>query len=112
MTRLKAVCLISWGGLFLSQLYLFRPGLDIDPYWGLLLTTPLLLPLPGLLRDRLYTYRWVGFLMLLYLCVGISEWVANPALRRYGLATAIFSISLFLASIYHARFLRLNARQT
>lgn len=111
MRRLKAVSLASWGGLFLTQLYLFRPGLEIELYWGLLASAPLLLPLPGLLRDRLYTYRWTGFPMLIYFCVGISEWVANPALRLYGLATALFSISLFLASIYHARYLGINPRR-
>ena len=112
MAALKIVSLVSWCGLLLAQLSLLRPSSEIEPYWILLATIPLLIPLPGLWRDKLYTYRWVGFLMLIYLCVGISEWVASPALGFYGLATAGCSIALFLASIYHARNLRLQQNQS
>lgn len=111
MPSLRIVSLVSWCGLFLAQLSLLRPGFGIDLHWILLLAAPLLLPLPGLWRNRLYTYRWVGFITLVYFCIGISEWVANPALRLYGLATAVCSIALFLASIYHARYLRLQRDQ-
>ncbi|MCG8434097.1 MAG: DUF2069 domain-containing protein, partial [Gammaproteobacteria bacterium] len=86
--------------------------LQIDLFWILLLSLPLLLPLPGLWRDRLYTYRWVGFLTLIYFCVGISELVANPELRKYGLGTSLCSISLFLASIYRARLLGLRQHRS
>ena len=108
MHPLKATCLASWTGLFGSQLSLLWPDYKIDLYWILLLSLPLLIPLPGLWRDRLYTYRWVGFMTMIYFCVGISEWVANPELQIYALATIIFSTLLFLASIYYAR--RLGAR--
>jgi uncharacterized membrane protein len=111
VTLLKAISLASWSGLFATQNCLFWPELEIDWHWPALAAAPLLLPLPGLLRDRLYTYRWVGFMMLIYFCIGISEWVANPDLRAYGLATTLFSISLFLSSIYHARYLRIKDRQ-
>lgn len=105
MHPLRLICLSSWSGLFILQLSLLLPGYQIDLYWILLLTLPLLLPLPGLWHDRLYTYRWVGFMMLLYFCVGISELVANPALQTYALGTTICSILLFLTSIYYARLL-------
>ena len=112
MTPLRTVCLASWCGLIASQLALLWPGLGIDIYWVALLTAPLLLPMAGLWRNRPYTYRWVGFMTLIYFCIGISEWVANPTLRFYGLATALCSITLFLASIYQARYLRLRDRQS
>ena len=103
MHPLKATCLASWVGLFGLQLSLLWPGYDIDLYWILLLSLPLLLPVHGLWRDRLYTYRWVGFITLIYFCIGISELVANPALKYYALGTTICAILLFLASIYYAR---------
>jgi uncharacterized membrane protein len=106
------VSLASWCILFTAQLSLLWPDFEIDLYWILLLAVPLLLPLPGLWRDRLYTYRWVGFMTLIYLCIGISESVANPELRSYGLVTAVSSITLFLASIYYARYLRLQQHQS
>lgn len=105
MHPLKALSLFAWTGLCLAQLSLLLPAFAIDYYWVLLLTLPLFLPLPGLLRSKRYTYRWVGFMTLIYLCVGISELVANPALRLYGVTTTLCSIGLFLASIYYARYL-------
>ena len=74
--------------------------MDVDYYWVLLLTLPLLFPLKGLLNDRLYTYRWIGYMTLIYFCVGVSELVSNPMLKTYGFATTIASTSLFIASIY------------
>lgn len=109
MHPLKTICLLSWACLCLLQLSLLLPGLGIDIYWVLLLGLPLLAPLRGLYRDQLYTYRWVGYLMLIYFCVGISELVSNPALRLYALGTTVASIALFLASIYYARYLSLRA---
>ena len=32
---------------------------------------PLLLPLPGLLRNRLYTYRWLSLMVWLYFTEGV-----------------------------------------
>jgi uncharacterized membrane protein len=61
--------------------------------------------LKGLIRDQRYTYKWVGFMALIYFCVGISELVANPELKFYGFATTISSIVFFLTSIYYVRYL-------
>ncbi len=77
-------------------------------YWMILLALPLLLPFKGLIGDRRYTYKWIGFLTMAYFCIGISELVSNPELRIYGFATSVASILLFLASIYYARYLGLR----
>ena len=105
MHPLKTFCLFSWSVLFACQLALAWPALGIDLYWVALASLPLLIPLPGLLRNRLYTYRWVGFLMLIYFCVGVSEAMVNPALRVYGTLTTLSSLALFLGAIYNARYL-------
>lgn len=111
MHPLKVVSLLSWGVLFAFQLGLLWPVFNIDYYWALLLALPLLLPLNGLLRDRLYTYRWVGFLALVYFCIGISELISNLQLRTYGLGTTVSSTLLFLVSIYYARYLGTGAHK-
>jgi uncharacterized membrane protein len=105
---LKITSLLSWLLLTLSQLAL--PWLTVAPanYWVLLLVLPLLIPLRGLLRDQRYTYKWIGFLTMLYFCIGISELIMNPQLRLYGLTTTAASTLLFLASIYYARYLSLQ----
>lgn len=105
MHSLKALSLVSWFSLLICQLGLFWPDYQIDYYWVLLLVLPLLFPARGLLKDRRYTWRWTGFMTLVYFCVGISELVSNPQLRLYGFGTTISSTLLFLSSIYYARYL-------
>jgi len=106
---LKLTCFVSLIGLLLCQLSLFltQTG-SLSFYWALILSLALLLPIKGLIIDRLYTYKWVGFLALFYFCVGISELVTNPDLMVYAYATTLLSMLLFVASIYYTRFLRLN----
>lgn len=105
MHPLKTICLASWLGLLGFQCSLLLPKLQVSYFWSLPLIALLLIPAKGLLADRLYTYRWIGFLTLLYFCVGISELVANPELRVYGFGTTIASLLLFLSTIYYARLL-------
>lgn len=105
MHRLKIACLLSW--LTLVALQFSLPWFTAN-YWLLLLVLPLLIPFKGLLEDKRYTYKWIGFLTLLYFCIGISELFSNPELRIYGFATTIASTLLFLASIYYARYLALK----
>ena len=108
MHILKIISLLSWLVLTLSQLAL--PWLTAAPanYWVLLVVLPLLIPLRGLLQDKRYTYKWIGFLTMLYFCIGITELIMNPQLRLYGLTTTAASTLLFLASIYYSRYLALQ----
>ena len=108
MHRLKVIALLSWLVLFAFQVAL--PWMAQTPanYWLILLALPLLVPLRGMLIDRRYTYKWLGFLAMLYFCIGISELVSNPQLRLYGFATTIASMLMFLAGIYYARYLGLR----
>ena len=110
MHPLQLISRIAWACLLLAQLALLWPALEISLYWSLPLIVLLLIPLGGLLRARLYTYKWIGFLTLVYFCIGVSELSSNPALRIYGLVTTAASLGLFLASIYYARYLRLQRR--
>ena len=43
---------------------------------------PLVLPLAGLLKHRLYTYRWVSLLVWLYFAEGIVRATGLPATTR------------------------------
>ncbi|MFT5218543.1 MAG: putative membrane protein [Planctomycetota bacterium] len=110
MNPLKPICLIAWAVLLGSQLSLLWPSLEVDLYWICLLSLPLLVPAKGLFQDRHYTYKWVGFLALIYFCVGISELFANPQLKVFSLLTTVSSTLLFLASIYYARYLAVRGQ--
>ena len=110
MHKLKLICLTSWASLLVLQVALPWLNSPQGNYWLLVLAIPLLVPFRGLLGNRRYTYKWIGFLTLLYFCIGISELVSNPQLRLYGFGTSVASMLLFLASIYYARYLGLQRR--
>jgi len=103
---LKLTCMVALAGLLLCQIGLFLwQKHPFNLYLILILSLPLLLPVKGLIENRRYTYKWVGFLTLFYFCVGISELVTNPDLKIYALLTILFSTVLFIASIYYSRYL-------
>lgn len=109
---LKALCLVALGVLFIDQLALYW-WLSSDARLLLagILGAPLLLPLRGLLRDRLYTYKWTGFLTLFYFVIGVSEAFSNPQLRSYAIICTAGSVILFLSSVYYSRWLRLRGNR-
>ncbi len=77
-----------------------RPGGS----WLALKALPLLIPLPGLLRNRMYTYRWVSLIIWLYFIEGVvraygDSWLSNALA---GLEV-IFCLSLFFACVMHVR---------
>lgn len=111
MQPLKSTCLLAWLALLGFQVSLLLPAMQVSYYWSLPLIAALLIPVRGLLTGKLYTYRWIGFMTLVYFCIGVSELVANPALRVYGFGTTISSMLLFLSAIYYARQLASRARR-
>jgi uncharacterized membrane protein len=104
---LKLVSLISLTGLIVSQAGLVL-WLEGNSGWisALLLGLPLLVPLRGVINDRRYTFKWIGFMAMFYVAIGISESFTTPELRIYGSLTLVFSCALFVSSIYYSRFLR------
>ena len=105
---LQVVALLCLAGLILTQLSLLL-WLEPAHFWlPVVLTLPLLLPLPGLWRNKRYTFKWVGFPILFYFAIGTSEALANESLRLYGILNLAFSIGLFLAAVFHSRYLALS----
>jgi uncharacterized membrane protein len=76
----------------------------------LVLVTPLLLPLRGLLAGKVYTHAWTGFVALGYFTVGSVEAYADPAARMVALGTVVFSLLLFTGSQLYVRFRGREAR--
>jgi uncharacterized membrane protein len=70
---------------------------------------PLLLPLPGLLRMRLYTYRWTSLLVWLYVAEGAVRATSEraPGALLAGIEIAL-ALVLFVACASHVR-IRLRA---
>lgn len=77
-----------------------RPGGS----WLALKALPITLALPGLLRRRLYTYRWTSLLVWLYFTEGVVRATSDrgPSVPLAVLEVA-FSLALFIACALHVR---------
>lgn len=103
-TRLLAVLSLT-GLIFLGlvwELWLapLRPG-------GTLLAlkvVPLCIPLAGLLKNRMYTYRWVSLFIWLYFTEGVVRAWGDAAPSCYfAFAEIVLCVVLFIACALHVR---------
>jgi len=113
MHPLKFITLFSISALIIDQLSLaLLLTTDYRFMLSVALTLPLLIPLKGLWQNRIYTYKWSGFLTLLYFSIGISESFAHPAIRFYSAVNVIGSGLLFVGCIYYTRYLKMLRART
>ena len=93
LVALIVLCL-AWE-LFLAPV---RPGGS----WLALKALPLCLPLAGLLKHRMYTYRWLSLMIWLYFLEGMVRATSDRAPSLYyAWAEAALSLVLFIAcSVY------------
>ena len=65
---------------------------------------PLLLPLPGLWRARLYTYRWLSLLVWLYVLEGLVRATSEGGLAAVlAVAEVALALGLFAAVTFYIR---------
>jgi uncharacterized membrane protein len=77
-----------------------RPG----GTWWAIKVLPLCLPLAGLLKNRMYTYRWVSLLVWLYFTEGVvrawgDKWPSNLLAG----IQVLLCVTLFVACALHVR---------
>lgn len=65
---------------------------------GLLATLPLMLPLGGVLKGSLRSMTWAGYIVMLYLVIGIMEAWSNPPQRFPALVQALL-VAVFVGSL-------------
>lgn len=104
--RLAAATLIALVALCLAwELWLapLRPGGS----WLALKVLPLLPALPGVLRGRLYTFRWAMMLVLAYFTEGVVRAWSEPGTTA-ALATAeiVLALTFFGTAITYVRLKR------
>jgi len=75
---------------------------------GILLSLPLLAPLPGLLRRSTYTAGWASMLLVFYVAGLLAEGVAVPGRRLIGTLLSIVAALDFVGVVL---FVRLSARE-
>lgn len=84
-----------------------RPGGS----WLALKALPLALPLAGLLKHRMYTYRWVSLVVWLYFTEGVVRaWSDAPPGRWLACAEIVLCLGLFTACALHVRLRQRHAR--
>ena len=108
-TRLLAVSsligLIVLGLAWELWLAPLRPGGS----WLALKVLPLCIPLAGLLKHRMYTYRWVSLMVWLYFTEGVVRaWSDKAPGNWLALVQVLLCCTLFAACALHVR-LRLAA---
>lgn len=69
---------------------------------------PLLLPLFGILRGKVYTYQWASMLILLYLTEGVMRgWSDHGLSATLGMIEAGLSVVFFLSAVFYARLFKI-----
>ena len=111
-TRRIAVCsligLIVLGLAWELWLAPVRPG----GTWLALKVLPLCFPLTGLLKNRMYTYRWLSLLIWLYFTEGVVRAWGDAAPSNYlAWIEVVLCLALFSACALHVR-LRLKHAKT
>ena len=71
-----------------------------------ILLVPLLLPLRGLLRGQRRTYAWATLCVTPYFIYGLTEVIANPAVRTAAGATLFASLAWFVSLVNYLRLTR------
>ena len=94
---------LSWE-LWLAPI---RPGGS----WLALKVLPLCLPLAGLLKNRMYTYRWLSLLVWIYFTEGVVRaWGDRPPGSWLAMLEILLCLLLFTACALHVRLRLRNAR--
>ena len=84
-----------------------RPGGS----WLALKVLPLCIPLAGLLKNRMYTYRWVSLLVWIYFAEGVVRAYGDrPPGSWLAMAEVVLCVALFVACVLHIRLRQRHAR--
>lgn len=84
-----------------------RPGGS----WLALKVLPLCIPLGGLLKNRMYTYRWVSLLVWVYFTEGVVRATSDRGLSAaLAMAEVALCLMLFIACALHVRMRLKNAK--
>jgi uncharacterized membrane protein len=72
---------------------------------------PLCIPLAGLLKNRMYTYRWLSLMVWLYFTEGaVRAWSDKPPGNYLAMIEVLLCLLLFVACALHVRIRLKNAR--
>ena len=80
--------------------------------WLALKVLPLCFPLAGLLKNRMYTYRWVSLMIWLYFTEGVVRAYSDRPPGNYlGMIEVLLCLILFAACTLHVKLRFKHARE-
>ena len=92
--------LIVLGVLWEMVLAPIRPGGSLLA----LKVLPLILPLAGVMKNRMYTYRWLSLLVWLYFTEGVVRaWSDKPPSNYLAMIEVVLCLVLFTACSLHVK---------
>jgi uncharacterized membrane protein len=101
------LALIALGLAWELWLAPLRPGGS----WLVLKVLPLCIPLAGLLKSRMYTYRWLSLVVWLYFTEGVVRaWSDKAPGNWLALLEAFLCVALFVACTAHIRLRQRHAK--
>lgn len=106
LRMLKTLALTGQFGLLITLILWFgvlAPSEIFGPWLAAAWAAPLLPALPGMLRGRSYSFAWNSLVLLLYLALGITELLSNPAEQVYALAVLLLTALTFASSQLYVR---------
>ena len=107
LTVASLLGLILFGLAWELWLAPLRPGGS----WLALKVLPLCLPLAGLLKNRMYTYRWLSLLVWLYFTEGVVRATSESGAGAWLAALEVLlCLSLFAGCVLHIRLRLKTAR--
>ena len=75
-----------------------------SPLWIAIKVVPLCVPLAGILKRKMYTYRWLSLLVWLYFIEGVVRaWSDGGMSARLAWVEIALCILLFAACAFHVR---------
>lgn len=99
-TAASLVGLIVLGVLWEMVLAPIRPGGSLLA----LKVLPLILPLAGVMKNRMYTYRWLSLLVWLYFTEGVVRaWSDKPPSNYLAMVEVFLCLVLFTACSLHVK---------
>lgn len=104
--RLRWITVICLLGLIVLSLLWERWLAPIRPggSWLMLKAVPLLLPLPGLLRGKRYTYQWSSLLILAYMTEGLVRASSDTGLSQaLGMIETLLATTFFICVLIFCR---------
>lgn len=68
-----------------------------------LLLLPLMFPLVGMIKGKIYTHAWMSMLILFYFVHGVGEAWTTPEDRNYAIAEIILSLLVYVGSMAYVK---------